>query len=31
MLKIKKIKEKSDVYDITVKDNNNFYAKHIGS
>jgi ribonucleoside-diphosphate reductase alpha chain len=29
MLKIKKIKEKSDVYDITVKDNNNFYANNI--
>ena len=29
MLKIKRINEKSDVYDITVKDNNNFYANNI--
>ncbi len=29
MLKIKKLKEKSDVYDITVKDNHNFYANNI--
>jgi hypothetical protein len=26
MLKIRKIKEKSDVYDITVNNNHNFYA-----
>jgi ribonucleoside-diphosphate reductase alpha chain len=29
MLKIRKLKEKEDVYDLTIKDNHNFYANKI--